>query len=291
MPGEYVLQLIVNDGAADSDPDTVRISTLNSAPVADAGPDQSQFVTDTVTLDGSGSSDVDGDPLTYAWSFTSRPTGSAAVLSDPTAVKPTFVIDLPGDYVLQLIVNDGSDDSDPDTVTISTLNSPPVADAGSNQTRFVTNTVTLDGSGSSDVDGDALTYAWSFTSRPTGSTASLNDPAASNPTFVIDLPGDYVLQLVVNDGAVDSDPDTVTISTLNSPPVADAGPDQSRFCHRHGDARRQRQFRRRWRSAHLCLELHLTAHGQHGVARRSHGEQSDLRHRPAGRLRHPAYRQ
>jgi hypothetical protein len=227
VPGTYVVQLIVNDGKVNSAPDTVAISTQNSPPVADAGPNQTVSVKSTVTLNGSGSSDVDGDPLTYAWSFTSRPTGSKTTLVNPTVVNPNFVVDLPGVYVVQLIVNDGKVNSAPATVTISTQNSPPVADAGPDQTVVVTQQVTFDGSGSTDVDGDSLTYAWSFTSRPTGSKATLVNPTAVNPNFVVDLPGVYVVQLIVNDGKVNSTPDTVKISTQNSPPVADAGPDQT----------------------------------------------------------------
>jgi hypothetical protein len=178
-------------------------------------------VTDTVTLDGSGSSDADGDALTFAWSFFSVPAGSAAMLSDTTAEMPTFVIDLPGTYVVELIVNDGTVSSAPDTVAISTDNTAPVADAGPDQTAFVTDTVTLDGSGSSDADGDPLTYAWSFSSAPAGSTAMLSDTTAEMPTFVVDLSGDYVVQLIVWDGTVFSTPDTVRISTTNSAPTAD----------------------------------------------------------------------
>jgi hypothetical protein len=227
--GMYVAQLIVNDGTVDSDPDSVSINTQNSAPVADAGPDQTPFVGDTVTLDGSGSSDVDGDLLSYSWSFTSLPSGSEAALSDPTAVNPTFDVDVRDTYVAQLIVNDGTVDSVPDTVSINTQNSPPVADAGPDQTPFVGDTVTLDGSGSSDVDDDLLSYSWSFTSLPSGSEATLSDPTAVNPTFDVDVFGMYVAQLIVNDGTVNSDPDTVTFNTLNSAPVADAGPDQTPF--------------------------------------------------------------
>jgi len=70
-------------------------------------------------LNGSGSGDVDGDPLTFAWSLTSVPAGSGAVLSDPTAVTPSFDADLLGSYVAQLIVNDGTVDSAPDSVIIT----------------------------------------------------------------------------------------------------------------------------------------------------------------------------
>ncbi|MCB1852965.1 MAG: PKD domain containing protein, partial [Gammaproteobacteria bacterium] len=77
-------------------------------------------------LDGSGSTDVDGDSLTFYWSLT-PPSGCCVVLSDPTAVMPTFEVDVPGTYLAQLIVNDGTVDSAPDTVTISTENTAPVA--------------------------------------------------------------------------------------------------------------------------------------------------------------------
>ena len=225
--GTYVVQLIVNDGTVNSAPDTVTITTQNSSAGGECGEDQTAYVTQTVTLDGSKSSDVDGDALTYTWSFSSHPAGSTAALSTPDAVKPTFTVDKFGTYVVQLIVNDGTVDSAPDTVAITTLNSPPVANAGEDQTVFVTQTVTLDGSKSSDVDGDLLTFSWSLTTTPPGSAATLSDPAAVKPTFTVDKSGTYVAQLIVNDGTVDSAPDTVTISTQNSAPVANAGPDQT----------------------------------------------------------------
>ena len=72
---------------------TARFVVVNTQPVADAGPDQPVAVNDTVVLDGSGSSDTDGDALTYSWSLLSVPGGSGATLSDATAVNPTFVAD------------------------------------------------------------------------------------------------------------------------------------------------------------------------------------------------------
>ncbi len=92
----------------------------NSSPVANAGADQTPLVNDTVTLDGSGSSDVNGDGLTFSWAFISKAPGSQAILTDSTTLNPTFMVDVPGDYVVQLIVNDGMVDSVPNTVTIST---------------------------------------------------------------------------------------------------------------------------------------------------------------------------
>src|SRR4029079_18566910 len=113
-----------------------------------------------------------------------------------------------------LIVSDGTLDSAPDTtvITVAANNRPPVADAGPDQVAARTATVRLDGSASSDPDGAALRFAWTLLSRPDGSAAALSDPASANPTFVADRNGTYVAQLVVDDGAFASAPDTVTIT-------------------------------------------------------------------------------
>jgi hypothetical protein len=230
-PGQYVSQLIVNDGIVNSTPASVMITTSNTAPVANAGPNQTVKVGVTVALSGSTSTDADGNSLTYQWSFVSVPTGSAATIVSPTAVKPTFMADKAGDYLVRLIVNDGIVNSAPATVTITTTggNTAPVANAGPDQTSTVGSTITLNGSGSTDVDGNPLTYDWSLVSVPTESLATLSNPTAAKPTFVADKAGQYVAQLIVNDGTVNSTPDTVTITTTggNTPPVANAGPDQT----------------------------------------------------------------
>ncbi len=192
-------------------------------PVANAGPDQSLIFGNTVTLDGSGSTDVDGDLLSYAWTLLSVPAGSTAVLNDPTAVMPQFFADVPGEYVAQLIVSDGNFDSAPDTVVVSTANTPPVADAGLDQTVPVGTTTTVFGGASYDANGDALSYAWSLLSAPTGSGATLTSPNDEQTGITVDVAGEYVIQLIVNDGYDDSAPDRVTITTSNTPPVADAG--------------------------------------------------------------------
>jgi hypothetical protein len=221
MAGSYTVRLIVNDGQVNSLADSVVVTasaTANLPPVARAGLDQAVSVGQTVTLDGRGSSDPDGDPLTYRWSFLSRPAGSAAALSNPAAAQPTFMPDVAGDFVARLVVNDGTVYSRADTVVIaaSAANLRPVARAGLDQVYLVGQTVTLDGRTSRDPDADPLTYAWSFVSRPVGSTATLASRLTAQPTFVADVAGDFVVRLVVNDGTVNSLADTVVIEAIVS---------------------------------------------------------------------------
>ena len=60
---------------------------------------------------------------------------------------------------------------------------------------------------------------------PAGSNADLSGADSVSPTIVVDQIGDYVAQLIVNDGLLNSDPDTVVLSTTSTPPTADAGAD------------------------------------------------------------------
>src|SRR5512142_1098779 len=165
VEGTYVARLVVYDGQLYSTATTVTITVGagNAAPVASAGPAQSVSVGATVTLDGSASSDADGDLITYAWSFSSRPAGSAASLANATSVHPTFVPDVAGSYVVRLVVNDGTVNSAPATVTVTAaaVNSAPVARAGAAQNVTVGTTVTLDGSAGGRGDGEELSSAWS----------------------------------------------------------------------------------------------------------------------------------
>jgi hypothetical protein len=119
--GDDSFSFRVNDGGLYSNTAAVSltIDPVNDAPAAHAGSDQTVFKGDTVSLNGSGSSDVDEDSLNYQWSFSSVPTGSTAALSDSSVVSPSFAPDLVGTYEVQLIVNDGNLDSASDTVVIT----------------------------------------------------------------------------------------------------------------------------------------------------------------------------
>ena len=92
------------------------------------------------------------------------------------------------------------------------------ADAGPDQAVSRGTTVTLDGTASKAFDGAPLTFAWTLTSVPPGSNATLTNPAASQPTFVADLAGTYTAQLVVTNAGRASAPDKVTLSAANRPP-------------------------------------------------------------------------
>jgi hypothetical protein len=95
------------------------IETVNTPPSADPGGDRTVFVGDSVTLDGSGSTDSDGDPLAFRWSLISRPSASVAFIADPSAEISTFTADVAGVFVVQLVVDDGSDESLPQLVAIT----------------------------------------------------------------------------------------------------------------------------------------------------------------------------
>ncbi len=187
----------------------------NQPPTANAGFDRTVSAGQTVVLDGNGSTEPEGAKVDFLWAFVSLPAGSAAALDDPTAVRPSFAADLAGDYLIELVVSEGPRDSAPDTVAISTTNSAPVADAGRDRAIALGQTVRLDGSASSDFDGDPLGYSWTLVSRPAGSAAVLDDPGAVRPSFVADVAGDYLAELSVNDGAI-----TQSVSTLGGRAVA-----------------------------------------------------------------------
>jgi hypothetical protein len=229
MDTPYTISLVVNDGKADSQADQVVITVkhVNKPPVANAGPDQTVNEGSQVTLDGSASSDPDGDALTYKWTAPAGITLSSTTVAKPTFVAPEVTQDTP--YTISLVVNDGKADSQADQVviTVKHVNKPPVANAGPDQTVNEGSQVTLDGSASSDPDGDALTYKWTAPAGITLSSTTVAKPTFVAPEVSMDTP--YTISLVVNDGAADSPSDQViiTVKHVNKPPVANAGPDQT----------------------------------------------------------------
>ena len=184
----FRLTVTDNSDATSSDTCIVNVSWVNIAPVADAGPDQTVDEGTPVTLDGSASNGVDDAIATFLWEQIDT-SGVTAVLSDPTAANPEFTIgnvDAGGAAVtFQLTVTDQGGLQATDTCVVnitntSSINQAPVADAGGNQSVSSGATVTLDASGSSDPDGDTISYSWK---QVAGAAVTLSAPGAMNPTF------------------------------------------------------------------------------------------------------------
>jgi RHS repeat-associated protein len=228
--GNFVFQLVVNNGCFYSAPSLVSVSNQYVLATANAGPNQRASVGGAVQLDGSRSTDQNDYSITYAWSLLSAPAGSTAALSSTSSVRPTFVPDQLGLYVFQLITEDGSAlgyPIIPATTEVSTSELPPVAVPGAPRTVPVGTFVTLNGSASSSSNGQALTYSWSLISTPSGSSAALTSTTSATPSFTADVVGTYIAQLTVNDGFLNSTPESVEISTIDLPPIANAGPNQT----------------------------------------------------------------
>lgn len=195
------------------------LAPSNAPPVSEPGPNQAVHANLSVPvyLDGGDSADDHTTPamLEYVWSFTFAPPGSNAVLVGANTSTPSFFADAAGDFMVQLVVTDeGGLSSAAATVTVTASNAIPTANAGSNQTVVIGRTFTLDGSGSSDADGDALLYTWAFSGLPDGSEASISGINTASPAFVPDIPGKYVVNLVVSDDVSASLPSKTTIEAV-----------------------------------------------------------------------------
>lgn len=210
MASEYNQTSITESGTSlDDSIITYTLSAINLAPTSNAGVGQNVSIDEVVSLDGSGSTDPEGATLTYLWEISSAPISSTAALSDATIVNPTFTADLEGIYVISLVVNDGSLDSQEDAVNVLV---GLIAKAGVDQDVLADTIVTLDGSGSSAPLGAQLTYRWTITTMPAESNAILSDTGAEMPTFTADLEGIYVISLVVSNSGFDSIEDTVEVT-------------------------------------------------------------------------------
>jgi hypothetical protein len=218
------------------------ITILNSPPdtVADALSGLTAEECDTIQLDATGSTDEDGDTLTYNWSLATKPTASLQATADidaTTDAQPTFLVDAAGTFLFQVSASDGST-SVSDTVGVTVYdradNNVPVGVAGDDQTvtgygscslngtawvcsPCTGTTFTVDAGSSYDDDGDPLHYAWSTSSG----YATIASPTSESTTVrMVNLPASHgvtttytaSMRLRVVDCAEDTSEDYVTLT-------------------------------------------------------------------------------
>ena len=231
------------DGTIDNDCDG-EVETMPVAVASENSGATLEHCTE-ITLDGTGSSDPDGNAVTYDWRLSSAPVNSAATTADilqTTDAQPVFQADVAGTYVMELTVTDSGAPSYPDTLNLAVqpraTNSEPDPDAGTDQSTSASSSCTtsnytwtcrdcdsvefvLDGSLSSDVDNERLAWQWEVLSSD--GTATLDDASLEGPTVTLSGPAtEYgvttsettTLGLRVTDcyGATSSIQDTVVLT-------------------------------------------------------------------------------
>lgn len=216
-PAEVRVELTVTDSFGASATDEVVI-TVNNPPVADAGEALRVAPGQTVQLDGLGTIDPDeGATLHYSWTQTG---GAEVELVDGDSAEPSFTApEEEGTLIFRMSVVDEFDAEDTDSVnvTVVTENRPPIAAAGSDRNVVVGLVVTLDASGSSDPDGDALSFAWDQTDGP---AVEVEDVGAGRATFTVPEGAEtFRFSVIVQDGLGGLDSAAVTLTVVDEPQV------------------------------------------------------------------------
>ncbi len=240
VPGVFLVGLQVNNGVTDSVPDfaSVEVASTNTCPVADAESTTPPNSCSDIGISAAGSYDVDGDELTYSWRHLLPAQGSDLAeddFEDPAAEGTVFFADQPGLYTVQVSVNDGECESTPfqfdiDVAVRPTNGAPiPVADDSGWYSGYAPCTysgghwwcedcdaieVTIDGSASTDPDGDPLHFYWENLYDPDRAgwedyrRAEIDDPTAEIVTVRLEdasavygdpTPSQYEFMLTVTD--------------------------------------------------------------------------------------------
>ena len=215
--GTYPVVLLVSDGkggtstASTSVVVTPAAVAQNQSPVASAGGPYSTTLGGAMSFSSTGSGDPDNDTLSYVWNFGDGVSGTGAA--------PAHTYAAAGDYTVSLLVTDGRGGSATASAAAHVLppaaaNHPPVANAGGPYAGVPAAGIPVSGAGSSDADGDALTFAWNFGD---GSPQE----SGAGPTHAYANAGAYTITLTVTDarGATSTATASAVVGT-----VADRGP-------------------------------------------------------------------
>ncbi|MBN1984262.1 MAG: hypothetical protein JW795_22235, partial [Chitinivibrionales bacterium] len=223
----YRVRLIVTDSTCPfGDTAFAEVLVINPCPEAKVAPKTATItIGDSIIIDGSSSSDPDGEALIYQWSVT-KPDGSVISNSPGNDSKFTLKPPVKGEYSVVLVVTDKScpNGGEKKAATAKISVGPntckaPLADAGEDQTVPVGELVMLDGTGSKSETGGIISYNWVMLVKPKGSTAILKYPIFDSPVFKADVKGNFVIQLVVSENCNQTavkDTDIVVVNAVNS---------------------------------------------------------------------------
>jgi VCBS repeat-containing protein len=228
-----------NDGTADSNVATVSITVVSSNDPPTARNDTAAIPEDSganvidVLANDSFAPDLN-ETLTIT-TVSQGSNGAVAITGNGTSLTYAPNANFFGNDTFTYTISDGNGGTATATVsvTVTPVNDAPTANAGPDQptsggTLLTGTLVTLDGTGSSDVEGQALSFAWTLLTKPASSTASLVNPISSGPTFTPDVVGAYTVQLVVTDAlGASSAPDTVQITATTLAVGIDIRPGES----------------------------------------------------------------
>jgi dienelactone hydrolase len=222
-PGKYTFAFHVTDEDGNSDTDYVEVKVLsaNTAPIANAGPDTTVYISaNAVTLSGT-ASDADGLIRNYSWSKVSGPTVDLAGVDTPHLTLRNLLL---GSYLFRLTVRDDKGGISYDDVRVHVKNSiAPVADAGTDEVVLLpSRTATLSGRGE-DADGVIVSFQWKQKSGPLCVMEGVHSPVLNISELIS---GSYIFELTVADNSGLKKSDEVTVH-VTLPPVVDAGRDIS----------------------------------------------------------------
>jgi PKD repeat protein len=212
-PGVYNVVLSVTDEDGTTGSATSTLNVINVIPKAYLTYSQTAFEDEVVYLSGHGlDSPSHIDTLTYNWDFGDGNTGSGRDV--------THVYTNEGIYTVTLTVTDDWGDSGSDSITVSVINPPPIADAGWIQYSQEEGIVNFFGTGlDTPSDQSLLTYLWDFGDGSVGGGTSLSN--------MYSTAGTYIVTLTVTDDNGDFGRDRIPVVVENVKPTADAGVDQT----------------------------------------------------------------
>lgn len=184
--GRYTARLTVTSESGEGVGIADVIVTDQHQPIARAGGPYEGRAGTPVRFDGRGSYDPDGDALRFLWSF-----GDGL---DATGMTVDHTYAAPGGFVARLTVSDGtrSEFEDAAVTILAAATHAPVAAPGGPYAGFVGRNIPFDGRGSSDADGQAISYLWRFGDGATGYGSSTGHSYAAA--------GAYDVTLTVSDG-------------------------------------------------------------------------------------------